>query len=424
MALAGYRSLRDELDSTAQLDQTGKPPSLNLPPKDPEYIGYYRVLERIGEGGMGVVYRAEQREPIFRSVAIKVVKLGMDTHEVVARFEAERQALAMMNHPNVAKIFEAGVTDDGRPYFVMEYVPGEPVTGYCDQRKLSIRQRLQLFTQACDAVQHAHQKAIIHRDIKPNNLLVALQDQGPVVKVIDFGVAKAVGHRLTEHTLYTEHGKLIGTPEYMSPEQAEISGVDIDIRTDIYSLGVVLYELLAGALPFDSQTLRTAKFDELRRIIREQKPLRPSQRVTTLHEQGTTAATERGTDLLSLQRTLRGELEWIPLRAMHKDRAERYRSAAELADDIGNYLASRPLLAGPQSQIYLLRKFLGKHRRGVALTAAILLVFLGLVVALARETRQAIDARNAAAAQTLNYQDAARRAEQAERRPMDSFPRN
>lgn len=416
MALAGDQALRDELDSIADADLTSKPPHPKPPPKDPSYIGSYRVLERIGEGGMGIVYRAEQRDPIHRVVAIKIVKLGMDTHEVVARFEAERQALAMMNHPNVAKIFEAGVTDDGRPYFVMEYVRGEPITGYCDQRKLSIRQRLELFLQACDAAQHAHQKAIIHRDIKPNNLLVALQDQGPVVKVIDFGVAKALGHRLTEHTLYTEHGKLIGTPEYMSPEQAEISGVDIDIRTDIYSLGVVLYELLAGALPFDSQTLRTAKFDDLRRIIREQQPLRPSQRVTTLHQQGTTAAAERSTDLLSLQRTLRHELEWIPIKAMHKDRAERYRSAAELADDVQNYLAARPLLAGPQSQIYLLRKFIGKHRRGVALTAVILLVFLALLAALAVETRRAIDARNAAAAQTVNYQQAAQRAEEAERR--------
>lgn len=416
MALAGDKAMRDELDSIAEPDLASSPLNPKLPPKDPLFIASYRVLERIGEGGMGVVYRAEQREPIYRVVAIKIVKLGMDTHEVVARFEAERQALAMMNHPNVARIFEAGVTEDGRPYFVMEYVRGEPITGYCDQRKLSIRQRLELVIQACDAVQHAHQKAIIHRDIKPNNLLVTLQDQAPVVKVIDFGVAKALGHRLTEHTLHTEHGKLIGTPEYMSPEQAEISGVDIDIRSDIYSLGVVMYELLAGALPFDSQTLRTAKFDELRRIIREQEPPRPSQRLTTLHEEGTTAAAERGTDLISLHRALRSELEWMPLKAMNKDRAERYRSAAELADDVHNYLAGRPLIAGPHSQTYRLRKFVRKHRRGVALAAGVLLVIVGLVVALAVETRHAIDAMNVASAQTLNYRQAAERAEQAEQR--------
>ena len=382
---------------------------------DPEYIGSYRILERIGEGGMGVVFRAEQRQPIYRVVAVKVVKLGMSTRDVVARFEAERQALALMNHPNVAKVFEAGATEDGRPYFVMEYVHGEPINAYCDNHRLPVPKRLELFVQACEAVQHAHQKAIIHRDIKPTNLLVTLEEIGPVLKVIDFGVAKALSQPLTQRTLFTEQGRLIGTPEYMSPEQADMGGVDLDTRTDIYSLGVVLYELLIGALPFDSATLRTVALDELRRVIREQEPPRPSHRLTTLGEVGMQAAGRRATDSPSLQRTLLHELEWIPLKAMRKDRNERYRSAAELADDIRNYIAGRPLIAGPQSTSYRLRKLLRKHRRAVSLATAIVLTFLALVVALAVEMRQAIRSRNALSEKSIEYRQAALRAEQAER---------
>ena len=414
MALAGNQAIGDELDSVSGPDRPTAPRFARAR-EQPSYIGPYRILEKIGEGGMGVVYRAEQRHPIHRLVAIKVVKVGMDTHDVVARFEAERQALALMSHLNVAKVFEAGATEDGRPYFVMEFVRGEPITNYCDQHKLPIGPRLKLFVQACEAVQHAHQKAIIHRDIKPTNLLVTLEERGPVLKVIDFGVAKALSYRLTEHTLFTEQGRLIGTPEYMSPEQAEISGVDMDTRTDIYSLGVVLYELLAGALPFDSKTLRAAKFDDLRRMIREQEPPRPSQRLTALREDGTKAAAERGTDCSSLRRTLVSELEWIPLKAMSKDRADRYRSAAELADDVHNYLGGRPLIAGPQTTVYRVQKFVRKHRRAVVLVAALMVIFLALVVALAIETRLAIVAKNAEAMRTIAYQQQVQRALLAER---------
>ncbi|MDB5293201.1 MAG: pknB 19 [Phycisphaerales bacterium] len=415
MVLAAGETTSDRLEFVAGPDLPIDAPASEPIRRDPDYIGPYRILERIGEGGMGVVYKAEQRHPIHRTVAIKIVKLGMDTHDVVARFEAERQALAMMNHTNVAKVFEAGATEEGRPYFVMEYVRGEPITTYCDQHKLSVARRLELFIQVCNAVQHAHQKAIIHRDIKPSNLLLTVEAQGAVVKVIDFGVAKALGHRLTDHTLFTEHGKLIGTVEYMSPEQAEISGVDMDTRTDIYSLGVVLYELVTGALPFDSQTLRTAKFDDLRRIIREQEPPRPSQRLTALEQAGAAAAAQRDTDCTSLRRTLSSELEWIPLKAMSKDRSDRYRSAAELADDVNNYLQGRPLIAGPQTTLYWLGKFVRKHRRGAVLASAVAVTVLGLIVALAVETGRAIRASNESSALTVKYQDEVQRARRAER---------
>src|SRR5215469_1204097 len=248
----------------------------------PETIGPYRILEKMGEGGMGIVYKAEQREPVRRIVALKVVKLGMDTREVVARFEAERQALALMSHPNVAKVFEAGVTEQGRPYFAMEFVAGVPLTDYCDQNKLTIRERLEIFIPICQAVQHAHQKGIIHRDLKPTNILVTLVDGNPVPKVIDFGIAKATNQALTQHTLFTQTGALIGTPEYMSPEQAQTSGLDVDTRTDIFSLGVILYELLTDTLPFDPAVLRKAGLEGMARIIRETEPPRPSTRLTTI----------------------------------------------------------------------------------------------------------------------------------------------
>src|SRR5215469_2054840 len=259
-----------------------EPPPKRPRHEQPESIGPYRILETKGEGGMGVVYKAEQREPVRRIVALKVIKLGMDTREVVARFEAERQALALMNHPNVAKVFEAGMTETGRPFFAMEHVPGVSLTQYCDNNKLTTRQRLELFIPICHAVQHAHQKGIIHRDLKPSNLLVTLFDGKPVPKVIDFGIAKATNQQLTQQTLYTQTGSLIGTPEYMSPEQAQTSGLDVDTRTDIYSLGVILYELLTGELPFDAQTLRSAGMDGMARIIRESEPSKPSTRLSIL----------------------------------------------------------------------------------------------------------------------------------------------
>lgn len=350
---------------------------------DPDRIGPYRILERIGEGGMGVVYLAEQETPIRRRVAIKVIKLGMDTKEVIARFEAERQALAMMDHAGVSRVLDAGVTDSGRPYFVMEFVPGIPVTDYCDRHRLNIRERVELFSGICRAVHHAHQKGIIHRDLKPSNLLVTLQERKPVSKIIDFGVAKATNQRLTEHTYFTEHGKLIGTPEYMSPEQAEMTGLNVDTSTDIYSLGVLLYELLTGSLPFDPESLRTSSWDEIHRRLREEDPPPPSVRLKQMDQSAEEAAHERGTVSSSLAKTLHGELDWIVMKAIDKDRTRRYASAAELAQDIKNYVSNEPVLAGPPGTLYRLRKTLAKHK-GLVLSATALVAFLAaslLVVA-------------------------------------------
>src|SRR5688500_9545758 len=361
---------------------------------EPTAMGPYRILQPPGEGGMGIVYKAEQRHPVKRVVALKLIKLGMDTKDVIARFESERQALALMNHPNVAKVFDAGATATGRPYFVMEYVPGDPITTYCDRHNLTTKARLELFTQACAAVQHAHQKAIIHRDLKPSNILVALEDGKPLVKVIDFGVAKAVSQRLTERTLFTETGQLVGTPEYMSPEQAEMTALDVDTRTDIYSLGVVLYELLCGALPFDPKSLRGASYGEIQRIIRDVDPPRPSTRLGRMADGAAEVARLRGTHHAALERELRHELEWIPLKAMHKERNRRYATALELAQDIGNYLAQRPLLAGPETFAYRARKFVRRNKGPVAAAAVVGLVLgLGVVgIALAqRETARQRD---------------------------------
>ncbi len=346
-----------------------------------DVIGPYTLVAPLGEGGFGAIFLADQATPVRRRVAMKFVKAGLDSRGVLARFEAERQALAIMDHPHIAKVFDAGATPAGRPYVVMEYVPGLPITEYCDRERLSIRDRLVLFLDVCDAVAHAHAKGVIHRDLKPANILVSGLESGErVVKVIDFGIAKAVQRGMGE-PMMTEAGALIGTPEYMSPEQADASH-DIDTRTDVYALGVVLYELLTGVLPFDPRELRAAGDAEIRRIIREVDPPRPSTRLTQASPTAASAAQARGLRPDDLSRALRSELEWIPLRAMRKARRERYRSPSDLADDIRNYLTGRPLLAGPESVTYRLTKFARRHRAGVAAACVVALALIaGLAIA-------------------------------------------
>jgi serine/threonine protein kinase/tetratricopeptide (TPR) repeat protein len=357
----------------------------------PETIGHYRVVQRLGEGGMGEVFEAEQTEPIRRRVALKIIKWGMDTKQVVARFESERQALALMDHPHIAKVFDAGATEQGRPFFAMEYIKGMPITEYCDKHRLNNRQRLELFVQVCEGIQHAHQKGIIHRDIKASNVLIMIQDDKPVPKIIDFGVAKAVAQRLTEKSVYTEMGQLIGTPEYMSPEQAEMTGLDIDTRTDVYSLGVLLYELLVGVLPFESEDLRSAGFDEVRRKIREEEPLKPSTRLTTPGFDTAKASKSRQTDLSTLTKQLKGELDWITMKAMAKDRTQRYASASELAADVQRYLKHEPVMAGPPSAMYRMRKYVRRHKVGVAagafVVAAMIIGITGTTIGLVKAVK-------------------------------------
>jgi serine/threonine protein kinase len=370
--------------------------------KHPEQIGPFRILEKIGEGGMGIVYKAEQREPVRRVVALKVIKLGMDTKEVVARFEAERQALAMLAHPNVARVFEAGMTENGRPYFAMEYVPGIALTQYCQEHEFTTKQRLDIFIPICQAVQHAHQKGIIHRDLKPTNILVSLVDGNPVPKVIEFGIAKATNQALTQHTLFTHTGTLIGTPEYMSPEQAQTSGLDVDTRTDIYSLGVILYELLTGTLPLDPKSLRQAGLEGMARMIKTAEPQKPSTRLITVLAGGA-AAEKRDTpfggqrNLHTIQRELRGDLDWIVMKCLEKDRARRYDTANGLAADLKRHLDNEPVLARPPSAVYRFQKALRRNKLAFAATAA---VILALAAGIVISTWQAARARKAEAEQS------------------------
>ena len=377
-------------------------------------IGRYKLLERIGEGGYGVVYMAEQQTPVRRKVALKVIKPGLDTRQVIARFEAERQALALMDHESIAKVLDAGATESGRPYFVMELVHGVPITEYCDRNELPPRERLGLFVQVCRAVQHAHTKGVIHRDIKPGNVLVTLHEGVPVPKVIDFGIAKATGQQLTDKTLFTHFAQLVGTPLYMSPEQAEMTGVDVDTRSDVYSLGVLLYELLTGTTPVDKERLKAAAFDEVRRIIREEEPPRPSTRLSTMGEQARSISARRKTDPKQLGRFVRGELDWIVMRALEKERARRYETANGLARDIERYLRDEPVEACPPSAAYRCRKFARRNRVALAVSSATTVALLLVVASLGWMTRDRAareeQVRRDRAEQRLRVEESAARA--------------
>ena len=372
---------REEDPSTDNLDPDSLPteasPDGGFTPPSPEVsIRGYRILSRIGSGGMGEVFAAEQLRPIRRRVALKVIKLGMDSREVVARFASERQALALMSHPSIAGIYDAGITEEGRPFFAMELVRGEPIHEYCDRQRLGVRERIELFQQVCDGVQHAHQKGIIHRDLKPSNVLVTIQGDKPVPKIIDFGIAKATSQELRPDSPHTSLGAVIGTPEYMSPEQADSSGLDVDTRSDIYSLGVLLYELLVGARPFDIRKKGRQALAEVRRRIRSEEPPRPSTRVSRLGKTAGQTAQRRGHDLPRLQRQLRGDIDWIVMKALEKDRTRRYQTANALRMDLERHLRSEPVSAGPPGAAYRARKFVVRHRGGVVAAGLVLLALV------------------------------------------------
>ncbi len=395
--LASYDATANPLVTQFQSSEAPVP-GLNFAEDDRvgQMLGRYKLLEKLGEGGCGVVYVAEQTEPVRRRVALKVIKLGMDTKQVVARFEAERQALALMDHPNIAKVLDAGTTEAGRPFFVMELVRGIRITDYCDQTNLSTQERLNLFIKVCQAIQHAHQKGIIHRDIKPSNILVTLHDGVPVPKVIDFGIAKATEGRLTEATVYTQLNQFIGTPAYMSPEQAEMSGLDIDTRSDIYSLGVLLYELLIGRPPFDPKELMSLGLDAMRKTIRERDPARPSTKLATLAtleaEELTTTAKRRATETSKLVSQLKGDLDWIVMKCLEKDRTRRYETANGLASDITRHLTNEPVVARPPSARYKLQK---AFRRNKLVYVAGTVVFVALMLGVMLSVWQAVRAQRA-----------------------------
>ncbi len=401
--------------NTAASDRSGEILTNSAPVSERpgSHIGPYRLLQQLGEGGFGAVFMAEQETPVKRRVALKIIKLGMDTRQVVARFEQERQALAMMNHPNIAKVFDAGATSTGRPYFVMELCKGEPITDYCDRNNLSIADRLALFVQVCQAIQHAHQKGLIHRDIKPGNILVSNEDGSPSAKVIDFGIAKATASKLTEKTLFTEHAQLIGTPQYMSPEQAEGS-LDIDTRTDVYALGVLLYELLTGATPYDAKSLRSAAYAEIQRIIREVEPPRPSTRLSQNIATAANVAAKRHSEPKKLGTLIRGELDWIAMKAIEKNRVRRYDSANDLGMDVQRYLAGGTVLAAPPSTLYRCSKFVRRNKAPVIAATLVALTLVGGLIGTSYGLRQAVKAREAEASARGVAQSEAARALKAE----------
>jgi serine/threonine protein kinase/tetratricopeptide (TPR) repeat protein len=380
LPMSAERNLSEQEGPVCHPDQPIPTDAYRPPVEGPgTKIGPYKLLQQIGEGGFGIVYMAEQDKPVHRRVALKIIKPGMDSAQVIARFEAERQALAMMDHQNIAKVYDAGTTDYGRPFFAMELVHGVPITRYCDDNHLTVRERLELFVPICKAIQHAHQKGIIHRDLKPSNVLVCLYDGQPVPKVIDFGVAKATEQRLTERTMFTQYGQIVGTFEYMSPEQAEMSQLGVDTRSDIYSLGVMLYELLTGSTPLQRQRLREAGLAEMLKIVKEEEPPKPSTRLSSTQEAPKIAAARR-TEPVKLAKLLRGELDWVVMRCLEKDRARRYDTANGLARDIERYLHDEPVEAGPPGTGYRLRKLARKHRTALSI-AGLFAMFLVLAAA-------------------------------------------
>ena len=383
--LSSIRKLLEYHDSSSFLDTPvlGSDTTIDMSPiseSSGTVIGRYKLLEKIGEGGMATVYMAEQERPIHRRVALKIIKLGMDTKQVIGRFEAERQALAMMEHPNIATVLDAGTTETGRPYFVMELVRGLPINEFCDKNNLTTQERLELFISVCQAVQHAHQRGIIHRDIKPSNVLVTLHDGKPVAKVIDFGIAKALNQRLTEKTVFTRYSQMIGTPEYMSPEQAEMSGLDIDTRSDVFSLGVLLYELLTGATPFNSEYLLRKGYGEMQRIIREEEPIRPSTKISTIGEALAEVAKHRKTTPDILRKAVRGDLDWIVMKTLEKDRTHRYQTVYALAEDIERHLKNEPITASSPGTVYRIHKFLRRNRVKVMMWSAAAVIIVGLLI--------------------------------------------